>query len=104
MTVEDIANQQDDELAQSRAQNQASVLVIADQSAVLAKAHAALLTAVRIAELARQEWDTAPNGMRAGKLLIALAGHLPGYRADIDTIQEAIAAIEGRRTNGCGND
>jgi hypothetical protein len=52
---------------------------------------AALKEAVRIAELARLEWDGAPNGMRAGKLLIALAGGCPGYRPDIDAIHAAIA-------------
>ena len=57
----------------------------------------ALKTAVSIAELARQEWDAAPDGMRAGKLLIALSGHCPGYRADIDAIHAVIADAEGRR-------
>lgn len=51
----------------------------------------ALKEAVRIAELARLEWDRAPEGMRAGKLLIALAGGCPGYRADIDAIHAVIA-------------
>lgn len=52
----------------------------------------ALQRAVMVAEEARQEWDAAPSGMRAGKLLIALSGELPGYRADIDEIHEALAA------------
>ena len=51
----------------------------------------ALKTAVKAAEEARREWDAAPNGMKAGKLLIALGGGLPGYRADIDEIHAAIA-------------
>lgn len=46
----------------------------------------ALQAAIDIAEEARREWDAAPSGMRAGKLLIALAGGCPGYRADIDAI------------------
>lgn len=54
----------------------------------------ALKTAVSIADLARKEWDATPDGMRAGKLLIALAGGCPGYRADIDAIHAAIAAAE----------
>lgn len=54
----------------------------------------ALKTAVAIADLARKEWDAAPDGMRAGKLLIALSGHCPGYRSDIDAIHAAIAAAE----------
>lgn len=57
---------------------------------------AALRAAVRIAEEARREWDAAPNGMRAGKLLIALGGGCKGYRADIDAIHAAIAKAEGR--------
>lgn len=52
---------------------------------------AALKTAIRIADEAREEWDKAPSGMRAGKLLIALSGHLKGYRQDIDSIHAAIA-------------
>lgn len=50
----------------------------------------ALREAIRIADEARNEWDMAPSGMKAGKLLIALSGHLPGYRADIDAIHAAI--------------
>jgi len=49
----------------------------------------ALDAAVRIADEAREEWDKAPSGMRAGKILVALAGFAPGYRADIDAIHEA---------------
>lgn len=58
---------------------------------------AALESAIRIADEARDEWDAAPSGMKAGKLLIALSGNLPGYRADIDAIHAALAraAIEG---------
>jgi len=46
----------------------------------------ALTAAIEIADQARDEWDMAPQGMKAGKLLMALAGHLPGYRADVDAI------------------
>lgn len=56
-----------------------------------ARLRAALRTAVMIAEEARAEWDRAPEGMKAGKLLIALSGNLPGYRRDIDSIHEALA-------------
>lgn len=52
----------------------------------------ALERAIMIAGEARREWDEAPSGMRAGKLLIALSGELPGYRADIDEIHTALAA------------
>lgn len=46
----------------------------------------ALTAAIEVADQARGEWDAAPQGMKAGKLLIALSGHAPGYRADIDAI------------------
>lgn len=52
---------------------------------------AALKSAIAIAEEARLEWDAAPSGMRAGKLLIALAGHIKRYRPDIDKIHAALA-------------
>lgn len=52
----------------------------------------ALARAILVAEEARQEWDVAPAGMRAGKILCALSGRLPGYRADIDEIHTALAA------------
>jgi len=56
----------------------------------------ALLAAIRVAGEAAEEWDKAPEGMRAGKLLIALSGRAPGYRADIDAIHAALkAAIDG---------
>lgn len=51
----------------------------------------ALLAARSVAEEARVEWDQAPSGMRAGKILIALSGVAPGYRADIDAIHATIA-------------
>lgn len=54
----------------------------------------ALKAAVRIAEEARKEWDAAPSGMRAGKILIALTGSCPGYRADIDEIHAALRLAE----------
>ena len=55
-----------------------------------AKLEAALRSAIKVAEEARVEWDEAPSGMRAGKILIALSGALPGYRADIDAIHAAL--------------
>jgi hypothetical protein len=55
---------------------------------------AALKAAVKIADEARDEWDAAPAGMRAGKILIALSGRLKRYRADIDAIHAAIAKAE----------
>lgn len=59
---------------------------------------AALKAAVKVADEARDEWDKAPEGMRAGKLLIALSGRLKGYRADIDAIHAAIARAEPPET------
>lgn len=56
--------------------------------------HNALKKATEIAEEARQEWDAAPQGMRAGKLLIALGGFLIGYRGDIDLIHRALARAD----------
>lgn len=53
-------------------------------------AYAALQRAVEIAEEAREEWDKAPSGMRAGKILIALSGGCPGYRKDIDEIHDVL--------------
>lgn len=50
----------------------------------------ALRRAIKVADEAREEWDKAPSGMRAGKILIALSGHAPGYRADIDEIHETL--------------
>lgn len=50
-----------------------------------------LAMAVKVADEARKEWDAAPEGMKAGKLLIALSGNLSGYRADIDSIHAALA-------------
>jgi hypothetical protein len=56
----------------------------------------ALKAAVMIAEEAHREWDAAPDGMRAGKIIIALAGGRKGYRQDIDAIHAAVAKAEGR--------
>lgn len=50
----------------------------------------ALERAIKIAGEAQREWDEAPAGMRAGKILMALAGYAPGYRSDIDEIHTAL--------------
>lgn len=50
-----------------------------------------LRDAIRIAAEAAEEWDKAPSGMRAGKILLALAGHVPGYRADTDAVHAALS-------------
>lgn len=60
---------------------------------VLEEAARALARAVSVAEEARKEWDKAPSGARAGKLLIALGGHCPGYRRDIDEIHSTLDAL-----------
>lgn len=56
----------------------------------IAKLDDALRSAIKVAEEARVEWDEAPSGMRAGKLLIALSGACPGYRRDIDAIHAVL--------------
>ncbi len=56
----------------------------------------ALRHAIEVAEEARVEWDEAPSGMRAGKLLIALTGGIPIYRADITEIHDVLARAESR--------
>ncbi len=60
---------------------------------LLSRVKEALMAARSVAEEARVEWDEAPEGMKAGKLLIALSGALPGYRADIDEIHATIKAV-----------
>ena len=50
----------------------------------------ALRSVVEIAKEAHREWDS-DNDHRVGKILMALAGYRPGYRADIDAIHAAIA-------------
>lgn len=62
--------------------------------AEVAQLREALTQAIKVAAEAREEWDKAPSGMNAGKLLIALSGDLSGYRADIDTIHAALASQE----------
>jgi hypothetical protein len=56
-----------------------------------------LTAAIEVADQARDEWDTAPAGMKAGKILIALSGQaLRGYRFDTDAIhanRQRIAAL-----------
>lgn len=54
----------------------------------------ALETAIRIANEARREWDQAPSGMKAGKLLIALSDPTLKYRDDITAMHAALAAAQ----------
>lgn len=67
-----------------------------ERAELLGEAHAALRAAVRIAERARAEWDAAPSGMKAGKLLIALSGHAPGYLHEIDHLHALLAKLDAR--------
>lgn len=53
----------------------------------------ALRSAIKIAEQAEIEWDAAPSGMRAGKILLALCGRVPGYRADTDAIHDVLQRL-----------
>jgi len=54
----------------------------------------ALRSAIRVADEAREEWDKAPSGMKAGKLLIALSEPSLKYRADITAIHAALSSWE----------
>jgi hypothetical protein len=56
----------------------------------------ALQTAVRVAEEARKIWDAAPDGMKAGKLLIALSDPTLNYRADITKMHAALKKAAGK--------
>lgn len=49
-------------------------------------AHEALQKTLQICGEAREEWDTAPEGMKAGKLLVALCTPTLRYRDDINQI------------------
>jgi hypothetical protein len=53
----------------------------------------ALRSVVKIADEAAQEWDS-DNDMRVGKILAALCGRLPHYRADIDAIHAALKPFQ----------
>ena len=55
----------------------------------------ALTKAISVADEARREWDAAPEGMRAGKLLIALSGKCPRYRSDINAIHAVLRKAQG---------
>ncbi len=72
--------------------NRAALIAAVPELAKVVRLRAALEAAVEVADEARDEWDAMPSGMKAGKLLIALSGRLPGYRADIDAIHAARAA------------
>jgi hypothetical protein len=56
----------------------------------------ALKTAIRIANEARIEWDRAPGGMKAGKLLISLSDPTLNYRADITEMHAALTKASVR--------
>jgi hypothetical protein len=72
-----------------------SIAQIAASRADIAEQMAeALRSAIRVADEAREEWDKAPSGMKAGKLLIALSNPDLKYRADITTIHAALSAWE----------
>lgn len=70
-------------------------------AAEMAGVRAALETAVRVADEALQEWDKAPEGMRPGKLLLALCTRRLHYRDDITAMHAARSALqpapEGKR-------
>lgn len=63
--------------------------------AVVSPLRAALRTAVKVADEARDEWDKVPSGMKAGKLLIALSQPSLNYRADITAMHAVLSKTEG---------
>lgn len=65
-----------------------------EKNAEITKLHSLLASAVKIAGEAAEEWDKAPAGMRAGKILLALAGHRRGYRPDTDAIHAALNPLK----------
>lgn len=79
------------ELAHSRATVAACGEEITRVNRLNEQLGAALASAVKIASEAAEEWDKAPEGMRAGKILLALAGHRRGYRPDTDRIHRVLA-------------
>lgn len=76
---------------------QAPITIVLDaleaRTALLKQASLALDSAVAIASEAAEEWDKAPSGMRAGKILLALCGHVNGYRADITAFHDTRATV-----------
>jgi hypothetical protein len=58
----------------------------------------ALCSAIAIANEAVTEWDRAPSSARPGKILMALAGHRPGYRKDTDLVHAAAFAATAANT------
>jgi hypothetical protein len=56
---------------------------------------AACCALVQAARDAHEHWD-ADRDMKVGKLLMAMAGRLPGYRPNLDVAHAAIARAEGR--------
>lgn len=71
-------------------QLQADVVELHDENQRL---KAAMASAKAIAFEAWGEWDN-DNDPRVGKILKALAGHLRGYRADIDAIHDVTGGVK----------
>lgn len=84
---------QDNELKRLRATVSGAHGTVKQLQSENASLRARLADAVRIASEAADEWDRAPSGMKAGKILLALAGHVPGYRADTDAIHSALSLL-----------
>jgi hypothetical protein len=66
----------------------------AQQQLIVAELVSALKSVVSVADEAHREWD-ADNDSRVGKILLALAGGLKGYRPDITKIHETLAKHDG---------
>jgi hypothetical protein len=54
---------------------------------------AALKQAVEVAKVARRAWNDDQDA-KVGKLLLALSGDLPGYRADTDNIHTLLGKVK----------
>ena len=83
-------------LVHEREQSLAAVLTASQAHAAALEAsnagfREALAVAVKVANEAADLWDrAAPMDAKLGKLLLALAGHVPGYRVDTDAIHAAL--------------
>lgn len=65
-----------------------------DLVAALKAAHEAIELAICIANEAANEWDAAPAGMKAGKILLSLAGQRKGYSDRADKVHAALPIIQ----------
>ena len=67
--------------------------ISARQLLALVECAEVLATVPEIAAEAREAWDN-DNDSRVGKMLIAMGGGIPNYRADIERIHTALEKLE----------